>query len=272
MSTVNFPDDPHQDDSALQAGRQGRLRDQAARQRDTAAARRDDLAGCRDEAALERDQSANHRSESVRPPAVAVPDVMRLLQAADIDRSHSYVDRIAASNDRADAATDRYEALSDRMDAARDRRKACLDGLTGAYNREAGLLELARDVARASRSGHLLVVAFLDVDHLKITNDTQGHAAGDHVLMTVAATLHAALRPYDLVIRYGGDEFVCAAEGIDVHAARLRFDRINELLARAVPGLTVTVGLAELGPGESTEAVIARADADLYGQREQRRG
>lgn len=87
----------------------------------------------------------------------------------------------------------------------------------------------------------------------------------------MADTLLATLRPYDLVIRYGGDEFLCATDGIDVHAARFRFIRVNELLATAFPGLTVTAGLATVRAGESIDAVIARADADLYRQRGRRR-
>lgn len=110
----------------------------------------------------------------------------------------------------------------------------------------------------------------MDVDQLKALNDSQGHAAGDRALIAVADTLLAVLRPCDLVVRYGGDEFLCAAENIDLRAARSRFARVNQLLARAIPGLTVTAGVAELRPGESTESVIARADADLYQQREQR--
>ncbi len=116
----------------------------------------------------------------------------------------------------------------------------------------------------------MLVVMFVDVDHLKALNDTHGHAAGDRALIAVAETLLTALRPYDLVIRYGGDEFLCAVEGIDTQSAQLRFARIDRLLDEAVEGLTVTVGLAQLQTGESSDDVIAGADAELYRQRHQR--
>lgn len=70
----------------------------------------------------------------------AAPDsaIARVISAAEYDRSHAHVDRVAAANDRADAFVDRHEALADRMAAARDRRHAFLDGLTGSYNRESG--------------------------------------------------------------------------------------------------------------------------------------
>ena len=264
MSTLDSAHDPSSGAAGGEIEAAGRLRDQAGRQRDTAAARRDDRAADRDDAAGERDRLARHRTKD---DDLVESDVRnaQLEVAAQSDRARAYGDRVAAANDRADAATDRQAALADRMAAARDRRQAAVDGLTGAYNREAGLLELGRDVARAARSGRLLIVAFIDVDHLKIINDEQGHAAGDRALITVADVLHTTLRPYDLVIRYGGDEFICAAEGIDLHAARLRFIRVNELLARA--GLSVTAGLAKLRTGDTIEQVIARADADLYQQR-----
>lgn len=252
--------------------RRAQLRDQASRERDTAAAVRDARGARRDEAGDKRDRAAGEREALHRRLAGDIDtDVARLLQAAESDRQHAHVDRIAAAKDRADATTDRQQAHVDRMAAARDRRQASLDGLTGAYNRQAGLQQLTRDLLRPPRSGHQVVVAFLDVDHLKTINDTQGHAAGDHALIAAADTLRAALRPCDLIIRYGGDEFLCATEGVDVHTARLRFARINHMLDTAVPGLSVTVGLAELETGESPEAAIARADADLYQQRKHRR-
>jgi diguanylate cyclase (GGDEF)-like protein len=261
--------------AAEEAELQARLRDQAGRQRDAAAGRRDDVSSRRDQSADARDQDARRAATRHQHLGEAQPathaDVAAVVQAAESDRAYAHVDRVAAGNDRADAAIDRQEALADRMAAARDRRAASLDGLTGVYNREAGLLEMARDLARASRTGQLLVVAFLDVDHLKDINDTLGHAAGDRALIAVADTLTTALRPYDLIVRYGGDEFLCTVEGMDMHAARDRFTRVNELLRTRTHGMSVTVGLVRLRNGETTESVIARADADLYQQRQQRR-
>jgi diguanylate cyclase (GGDEF)-like protein len=74
------------------------------------------------------------------------------------------------------------------------------------------MAELEREIARATRTRQPLVLAFVDVDHLKEINDVHGHAAGDQVLQAVAETLRTTLRGYDLIFRYGGDEFVCALE------------------------------------------------------------
>jgi diguanylate cyclase (GGDEF)-like protein len=130
-------------------------------------------------------------------------------------------------------------------------------------------VELEREVARAIRSGQPLVVAFLDVDHLKAVNDASGHAAGDQMLVEIASTIRRELRPYDLVIRYGGDEFVCAIAGLDKAAATKRLSRVNAVLARASAHGSVTAGIAELQPDDTLEDIIARADAELYRERQQ---
>ena len=88
---------------------------------------------------------------------------------------------------------------------------AATDDLTGALRRSAGLAALQREIDRSRRSGGKgIAVIFLDVDGLKLVNDTQGHAAGDRVLIEMVATIRKRVRSYDLVIRYGGDEFLCA--------------------------------------------------------------
>lgn len=243
------------------------VRDQLGRQRNAAAADRDRGGAFRDRAAERRDESARQRDDHLIDSGTAQSD---RVAAAD-DREHAGEDRAAAAADRVYAAGDRQQALEDLMAAARDRRAAGLDSLTGVYNRQAGLLELDRDLSRMSRTAHRLVVAFVDVDRLKHINDTRGHAAGDQALTAVAAALTAALRRYDLVIRYGGDEFLCVVEDVDVTAARIRFARIDVLLAAGGHHVTVSVGLAQLQPAETRDDLIARADADLYLQRQQRR-
>jgi diguanylate cyclase (GGDEF)-like protein len=116
-----------------------------------------------------------------------------------------------------------------------------------------------------------MVVAFFDVDELKATNDSRGHVAGDRMLLGVVQALRSKLRSFDLIIRYGGDEFICALPGLDLAEARKRLDEINEVLAEAVEPGSVTVGFAEMRHDDSADDLIARADAALYRQRRKHR-
>lgn len=107
------------------------------------------------------------------------------------------------------AELDRNTAVSDRAASAFERDFAAFDSLTGVYVRHTGLAVLDHEIARTRRSNSGLVVAFIDVDHLKQVNDADGHAAGNALLVAVATALRGELRSYDLILRYGGDEFVC---------------------------------------------------------------
>jgi diguanylate cyclase (GGDEF)-like protein len=115
------------------------------------------------------------------------------------------------------------------------------------------------------------VVAFFDVDHLKFINDSHGHVAGDRMLQQVVDAIREAVRSFDLIIRYGGDEFVCAFPGTTVADVTKRVATINATLSKAGEPGSVTVGLAELTTDDSREELIERADADLYRARAQRR-
>lgn len=178
-------------------------------------------------------------------------------------------DRQAGAIERTQAEFDRDTALADRGASARERAHSSLDDLTGVYHRGAGLIELEREIARTRRTEQPLVLAFVDVDRLKAINDSRGHAAGDRVLLEVANTLRAKLRSHDLIIRYGGDEFVCAIPGLNISDATKRLALVNVALKAAPSHGSVTIGLAELRPDDLLEALVARADAALYREREQ---
>jgi diguanylate cyclase (GGDEF)-like protein len=145
------------------------------------------------------------------------------------------------------------------------------DVLTGALQRGAGGEQLQRAVHQAHRTHHPLTLVFVDVDHLKHTNDTHGHAAGDAVLEALGEALRETLRSYDVVVRYGGDEFVCALPHADVLQATRRFDEVAANLSAAVAGATVSAGYAALREGESLYEVLRRADEDMYDNRRRHR-
>lgn len=262
-------------------------RDEAGDERDQAATRRDDIAEQRDQAGDERDRAADERDEvavqsetSALNRSKAAFDRNQACQdrgAAASERSKSERDRATASADRGAGAAERSRAESDRNTAqadrgasATDREQASLDDLTGVYLRGPGVAELEREIARALRTKEPLALAFVDVDDLKTINDSHGHGAGDRALREVADTLRATLRSYDRVIRYGGDEFVCLLPGLDIAHATKRFALVNAALAKAPERTSITVGLAQLEPGDTIAQLIARADAALYRERAQR--
>jgi diguanylate cyclase (GGDEF)-like protein len=144
---------------------------------------------------------------------------------------------------------------------------AHVDDLTGALRRGAGLAALDREIGRARRHGdNLFTVAFIDLDSLKSVNDSGGHAAGDALLCELAGALKRRLRAYDLVVRWGGDEFVVALSHAGRESAR-RILRDVEHDFRHRTGHTFDVGVAEIGPEGGAEELVARADADLYARR-----
>lgn len=154
-----------------------------------------------------------------------------------------------------------------RRRAARLLASAYRDELTGALTRRVGKEYLADEVQRARRTGSSVAVAFVDVDGLKVTNDTRGHAAGDALLVAVVKALSESLRSYDRVVRYGGDEFICVLPAGDEEAVAAGVDRARRLLAAEHPGASFSSGVAALLPGETADALVRRADEALYAAR-----
>ena len=154
----------------------------------------------------------------------------------------------------------RLELHSVTIDRERHRAIARQDPLTGALNRRA-----LTDWLAAHPVGPAFI-AVIDVDRFKAFNDNFGHEAGDAVLCALADNLRAAVRSDDIVVRYGGDEFVIAGRGSLADAARLRA-RIHVGLASPLPqteNVHLSVGIAAAGAQEATRGLVAAADADMF--------
>lgn len=124
---------------------------------------------------------------------------------------------------------------------------------------------------RKDREISELVVVFVDVDGLKQVNDVHGHQAGDELLALIGEIIRAHLRSYDVGVRYGGDEFVCATPNLAAAEARARFDLISTVLKLLDPEHAISFGIATAEPGESLHRLIIRADTELLRARSSRR-
>jgi diguanylate cyclase (GGDEF)-like protein len=248
--------EPRFDENDARRLRSGGARDVAAALRDRGAEARDSLARRRD-----REGVTGTSAEEVLERAA------RDRERAAIDRERAADDRALAAADRELAAAERIEALQIRATSADVLERAATDELTGARTRLFGLDEAAREIVRARRTGGRLLLAFVDVDGLKQLNDTRGHQAGDALLRGVGNALRVNLRPYDVIVRYGGDEFLCAMAEIELAEARARFARIALTLTAIDIDHSISFGLAQSRTGESLTTLIARADADLLRSR-----
>ena len=246
------------DAATLERARSVAEHDEAAEQRDDHARRRDLAAKARDRAAAERDR-AEELSEHVLSRNGGDPQAR-----AAAFRARAAVDRELAARDRVAASQDRREAARDREEARAMLERAELDDLTGVYRRSTGAVALKNEMDRARRSESPLVLAFVDVDDLKRVNDERGHAAGDAVLRAVTGALRSRLRSYDPIVRYGGDEFVCALSDTSMDQARARFEEISLELAEADGGASISVGLAALRADDTLDELMARGDAALH--------
>ena len=151
-------------------------------------------------------------------------------------------------------------------------RHATTDDLTGLANRRETIASLERATASATRYERPLALAIIDIDHFKNVNDTHGHPAGDAVIRKVALTAAEVMRGQDTVGRLGGEEFAvvlpdCSAQDALAACERLRV-AIRETDLELETGqrvfVTLSVGIAVLGEGDTAADMIARADAALY--------
>jgi diguanylate cyclase (GGDEF)-like protein len=238
------------------------LRDRTAQERDLAAQQRDELALARDQAAEHADEEAAHVESNEELAERHALNMKTLRATARAARLRAAQARERAARDRAQAARDRQQAAEDREQAIREREKASTDELTGARRRGVGLEELEHEMQRARREGRALVAAYVDVDGLKAVNDEQGHGAGDELLASVADGLRHHMRPYDLLVRVGGDEFLCVLP-VPTDEARRRFEDLRVDLEGSGRRQTVSVGFSELRDGDSPDELVRRADEDL---------
>jgi diguanylate cyclase (GGDEF)-like protein len=155
------------------------------------------------------------------------------------------------------------------------------DPLTGLPNRRSMFVHLSRELARAERLKSQVALIVMDIDGFKSINDSYGHHVGDHALRDVALALQGALRPYDLCVRYAGDEFIivltdCSREAAELKRAELQH-RVAQINVEVRPGKFVPIAVsagASVFPHDGTayEMLLAEADHRMYRDKAARRG
>ncbi|WP_322556838.1 diguanylate cyclase [Halomonas sp.] len=164
--------------------------------------------------------------------------------------------------------------LNERLHHANRKLKslAYSDSLTGTWNRYRMEQAIDAELNAAERHDRSFAVLLFDIDHFKHFNDTQGHEAGDRVLVTLCSVLQNLLRPTDNLGRWGGEEFLVLASDCDlvggVHLAERLRQSTEELDLGNLGRVTISIGVAAWRPGDSRKSLVARADEAMYRAKE----
>ncbi|MCF8033961.1 MAG: GGDEF domain-containing protein [Desulfarculaceae bacterium] len=164
-------------------------------------------------------------------------------------------------------------ALNNALAHERLQRLAALDPLTGVFNRRFGLGRLREEFSRAVRDGSPLGVVMFDLDHFKKVNDTYGHLVGDRVLVHLAKLARTVMREGDVLVRYGGEEFLAILPAAALSDSQLVAERLRRLLGESVVKdgqqeirVTLSAGVASTPEHsvDNPEGLVGLADKALY--------
>ncbi len=162
-----------------------------------------------------------------------------------------------------------HMVASQRWGLERERQMARRDHLTGVANSRHFAEVASQEIRRAGRYQHPFTLAYLDIDDFKRVNDTEGHSAGDALLVAVASSIRDAIRSTDVIARLGGDEFavLLPETGFDASAVVIRkvFEGLHAAVSRKEWPVTFSIGVVTfVTPPESTDSMIRTADKVMY--------
>ena len=145
---------------------------------------------------------------------------------------------------------------------------AATDPLTGLANRRGGERHIANEVSRAKREQRPLSCILMDIDRFKHVNDTFGHQAGDQILRDISGLLRRNVRAYDILVRWGGEEFLLVLPGVDRDVARVLAERVRlaveALDTHGIGPITLSAGVARFESDYDFSTTLKTADRRLY--------
>jgi diguanylate cyclase (GGDEF)-like protein/PAS domain S-box-containing protein len=158
------------------------------------------------------------------------------------------------------------------------KREALIDQVTGLPNRRYLEMNLAGSLAEFERHQVGFGLVFIDVDHFKRFNDSYGHDVGDKVLRLVGNSMESCMRAYDMVGRWGGEEFLAIIRFVDTEQFHAAAEKLRILVENSFLGhqgerlhVTITLGATHVQPGDTVESLLKRADRLMYEGKEQGR-
>ncbi|MBW2126226.1 MAG: diguanylate cyclase, partial [Deltaproteobacteria bacterium] len=206
-----------------------------------------------------------------------IKEVVSLRKKREMERARAAKENIERLQQRIAEAERQAQEMSKKAEELQT--VAMKDGLTGLYNRKAFALRIESVLRRTKDSGEPFSLIMFDVDGFKEINDTFGHVAGDKVLKKVAECLRSSFRENDFIARYGGDEFAVIIEKMGRPMALERLGAFKKNLSKirfvshkkGEIRLTVSSGVAESFQGDTAEAVIERADQEMYKEKNKKK-
>lgn len=208
--------------------------------------------------------------ESVRAALCVIDTQTLALSASDVDALAAYGRHAGLELDRvvAPIAERKLQSIDLPEDIEALQHLAATDPLTGVANRRGGEKHIANEISRAKREKRPLSCILVDIDRFKAVNDTFGHQAGDQLLRDISALLRRTVRAYDILVRWGGEEFLVVLPGVGLETARMLADRlrvaVESLDTHGIGPVTVSAGAAEFENDYDFASTLRTADRRLY--------
>ena len=191
------------------------------------------------------------------------------MSAVDIDALAAFGRHVGLELDRVSAiAPERKATIEMTDDVEALQHLASTDPLTGIANRRGGEKHITNEISRAKREKRPLSCILIDIDRFKAVNDTFGHQAGDQLLRDISALIRRTVRAYDILVRWGGEEFLLVLPGVGLDLARVLAGRlraaVEALDTHGIGPVTVSAGAAEFENDYDFASTLRTADRRLY--------